>query len=339
MRIAAIAFTDAGCALGRRLQSGEPDLDVTRCPAGGLADWTRERFASCDALLFIGSVGIAVRAVASLARSKASDPAVVVIDEQGQFAIPVLSGHIGQANALARRLARAIGAKAVVTTATDLRGLFAVDDWAVRQGLRIANPERVKTVSAALLAGRDIRLAAEFPIAGTPPRQVVLGGNQWDVFVTCRTLPPTDTALHLVPPVITAGVGCRKGTSVEAVEAAFSAALAAAGRHRLSVAEVCSVDLKADEPGLAEFCARHGLPFRTFAAASLAALEGDFAASEFVATIAGVDNVCERAAVLGGGGYLVARKAAWDGVTVALALREPSLCFDDFGAEEGQWAC
>jgi cobalt-precorrin 5A hydrolase len=312
---------------------------LTRCDPGGLRAWTDAHFSDCDALVFIGSAGIAVRAIAGLVHSKASDPAVVVIDEQGRYVVPILSGHIGQANQLALRLARAIGATPVITTATDARGLFAVDDWATRQGLRIANPERIKAVSAALLAGNDIRLATEFPIGGPPPDRVVHDGDHWDVIITCRTTSADDQALHLVPPAITAGIGCRKGISAQAVEAAFRSVLETAGYHPLSVAEVCSVDLKANEPGLAEFCARRGLPFRTFSAAELAQVEGEFSASSLVTAVAGVDNVCERAAVLGSGGYLVAGKTARQGVTVALALREPSLHFEDTSTEEESWAC
>lgn len=328
MTTAAIAFTDQGYELGRRIAAAVGGT-IDRCPPGGLGDWTAGRFATHDDLVFIGSSGIAVRAIAPYIVSKTGDPAVVVIDEQGRFAIPLLSGHIGQANRLARQLAALIGATPVVTTATDGRGLFAVDDWATRQGLRVANPGRIKAVSARLLAGQQIRLASDFPIAGPLPPGVVYASEGWDVIVSCRASGTGDEALHLVPPVVTAGIGCRKGISADAIETAFQGALADAGYHRLSVAAVASIDLKAGEPGLAEFCARHGLLFHTFTADALRGVAGDFTASPFVTAVTGVDNVCERAAVLGSGGALVARKWAGGGCTVALALRQPSLRFDE----------
>ncbi|MDR1513482.1 MAG: cobalamin biosynthesis protein, partial [Propionibacteriaceae bacterium] len=323
--------------LGRRLADALPDVAVTRCPTGGLADWTATHFASGRVLVFIGSVGLAVRAIAPHVASKTTDPAVVVVDETGRFAVPILSGHIGQANTWARRIAQALGAEPVVTTATDSRGVFAVDDWATRLGLKIANPERIKAVSAALLAGRTVRLASEFPIAGPPPAGVVPDPDRWDVIVSCRQAPAD--ALHLVPPAVTAGIGCRRGTREDVIERAFGAALDAAGYHPASVAQVCSIDLKAREPGLVAFCERRGLPLRTFSAEELGGVQGAFGASDFVAATVGVDNVCERAAALGSGGYLVAAKAARDGVTVALALREPRLRFDALDLGDSDQGC
>ena len=154
MSCAYLAFTERGLALAQQLAAACPG-PVARCGAGGpgLDKWTAAQFAASDALIYIGAVGIAVRAIAPHCRSKAADPAVVVLDECGRFAVPLLSGHLGGANALARRLAAVCGAVPVITTATDLHGLFAVDEWAKRQGCIVAEPERIKRVSGALLAG------------------------------------------------------------------------------------------------------------------------------------------------------------------------------------------
>ena len=105
MTRAYLAFTDTGLALARRLADALPG-SVDRCGSGGvsLAGWTALQFAQSDALVFVGAVGIAVRAIAPHCRSKASDPAVVVLDECGRFAVPVLSGHLGGASQRAREL-------------------------------------------------------------------------------------------------------------------------------------------------------------------------------------------------------------------------------------------
>ena len=158
MLIKAIAFSDNGMRLGERLKaalsegSGAAEFSLDRCASGGLAGWTEGAWNSADALLFIGSCGIAVRAIAPHVKKKTEDPAVVVMDELGTYSIPVLSGHLGGANELAVRIARAAGAIPVVTTATDINGLFAADDWARSQGLAVANPEKIKWVSSRLLA-------------------------------------------------------------------------------------------------------------------------------------------------------------------------------------------
>lgn len=122
MTCAYIAFTARGLALAQQLAAACPG-SVARGGADGvrLTDWTAAQFAQSDALIFVGAAGIAVRAIAPHCRSKAADPAVVVLDEGGQFAIPLLSGHLGGANELAQRLAAVCHAVPVITTATDGR--------------------------------------------------------------------------------------------------------------------------------------------------------------------------------------------------------------------------
>ena len=177
MSCAYLAFTARGEVLARRLAEALPG-SVSRC--GGevtLKGWTAEHFAQNEALIFVGAVGIAVRAVAPYCKSKASDPAVVAVDEGGQFAVPLLSGHLGGANALARALAEVCGAVPVITTATDVNGLLAVDLWAKAQGCTLLEPERIKRVSGALLAGQTVRYWSAWPVAGEAPAGVERAGT------------------------------------------------------------------------------------------------------------------------------------------------------------------
>ena len=127
---------------------------------------------------------------------------------------------------------------------------------------------------------------------------------------------------------MTLGVGCHKNIELEALETAFEAVLAKSGCHRMAVFQAASLDLKKDEPALLDFCRKHGFPFKTYTAAELAAVPGDYSGSEFVKKITGVDNVCERAAVLASGGRLINKKEAGNDVTMALAIKEPQLCWD-----------
>ena len=295
MTRAYLAFTDTGLALARRLADALPG-SVDRCGSGGvsLAGWTALQFAQSDALVFVGAVGIAVRAIAPHCRSKASDPAVVVLDECGRFAVPVLSGHLGGANDLARALAAVCGAVPVITTATDAHGIFAVDEWAKR-------------------------FAAEFPVQGTPPVGVDPARTPAEADFAL-TLSPAGDALHLVPRIGVLGIGCRRGTCAEQLEAAFADFCA---RHSLApacITAVASIDLKADEAGLLAFCRAHGWPITFYSAEQLRALSGPFTPSPFVQSVTGVDNVCERAAVLASGGCIRIPKQAGGGVTFALAL-------------------
>ena len=223
MTCAYIAFTARGLALAQQLAAACPG-SVTRGGADGvrLTDWTAAQFAQSDALIFVGAAGIAVRAIAPHCRSKAADPAVVVLDEGGQFAIPLLSGHLGGANELAQRLAAVCHAVPVITTATDGRGIFAVDEWAKRQNCAVAEPERIRYVSGALLAGQSVCYAADWAVSGTLPAGVepAAAADRADFALT---LTPTGEALHLIPRIAVLGVGCKRGTTAEKLETAFAA--------------------------------------------------------------------------------------------------------------------
>lgn len=329
-RAALLAFSARGEALGTRLAEALEtqgwQAQATRCAQGGLDAWTRENFGA-EALLYVGSCGIAVRAVAPYVTSKISDPAVVVVDETGRFAVSLLSGHLGGANRLAETVAEAIGAVPVITTATDRRGLFAVDTWAREQGLTILEPHRIKTISARLLAGATVTLSSDQPLGGPWPPELTRADRDGDIVLSWRT--PTGEGLHLVPKVLTLGVGCRRGTSVQDLEAAVTDFLEQNGCYPAAVRQVCTIDLKAAEPGLLALCRDRSLPLVTYSAQDLAAVPGDFAPSDFVRQVTGVDNVCARSAKRGSGpaGRLLRGKTKYPGITLALAWEPGDLCF------------
>ncbi len=325
-----IAFTARGYALAERLdlQLNRAGIEtkIIRCPKDGLADWTSKHFAADDALVFIGAAGIAVRAISPYLQSKTSDPAVVVVDEFGRFVIPLLSGHIGGANRLAQNVAKMLGAIPVITTATDCNGIFAIDTWASENKISIINPERIKWVSARLLAGDSINMKSTFPVGGKLPDGFVESDSEYDVILTIKTKGRKD-ALRLVPPVLTLGIGCKKGVTTEEIETAFDLLLKKASCYPEAVCRVCSIELKAHESGILGFCESHGLPFQTFSAKQLSNVKGNFSSSEFVQQVTGVDNVCERSAVLGSGGELFIKKRAGNGITMALAAAPYSVRF------------
>ncbi|MDO5141932.1 MAG: cobalamin biosynthesis protein [Eubacteriales bacterium] len=327
-----VSFTAVGAQTAARCAALLPDFlceRYARTVDRSLAHTSLTRFAQqamvdCDLLVFIGATGIAVRAVAPYLAGKAYDPAVVVIDEAGRFVIPLLSGHLGGANALAARLAEGLGAQAVITTATDGRAAFAVDTWAAAHGCVVCDPENIKHVSGALLRGETVGIRSAFPVDGRLPAQTSLTEAAPSGFVIGfdTAIAPFAHTLHLVPQIVYLGIGCRRGTTAQAIEAAVQAALEAAAVPRCAICGVASIDVKRNEAGLLHFCAAQGWTLRTFSAEELRAVPGDFTASAFVARTVGVDNVCERAAVrAAAGGRLLRRKTAQDGVTVALAAQ------------------
>lgn len=340
-----VSFTAVGAQTAKKAAALLPDFLTERyartvdtsLSGTQLSRFAQQAMVDCDLIVFVGAAGIAVRAVAPYLAGKAFDPAVLVIDEAGKFVIPILSGHLGGANALAQRLADGLGAQAVITTATDGRAAFAVDSWAAAHNCVVVDPQNIKYVSGALLRGEPIGLKSAFPVDGRLPAQVTLDGVLDSGFVIgfdTKAAPFAHT-LHLVPRVVFLGIGCRKGTDAQAIEQAAQAALDAAGVPWEAVRGIASIDIKQNEPGLLHFCENHGLPLTVFSAEALQTVQGDFTPSDFVARTVGVDNVCERAAVCAAvGGALICRKTARDGVTVALAAEKWRACMEEQNRED-----
>lgn len=331
---ALVAFTRTGCELGKRLAEAlagtlwttarlSAELDIPSYD--DLRAWTGERFRDSEDLVFISASGIAVRAVAPFVKDKFSDPAVVSVDELGRFAVPLLSGHVGGANALAQRIAEITGGQAAVSTATDVQGKFAVDVWAREQHLALTSRELAKAVSAALLENEPVGVFSEFPIAGNLPEGLIPGPAEIGICVS-RTMEPKPFAktLHLLPRAVTLGIGCRRGVSREHLEAQLAEFLAAHHLPEAAVIGLASIDLKRDEQGLLDLAQAHGWPIRFFSADELAGEPGDFPPSAFVQKTTGVDNVCQRAAQRAGGRIFIP-KTAQDGVTFAAAMGNVTL--------------
>ena len=339
MKVAVFAYSRQGCKTARRViehfagheiqgytmeRFEEPGFLPIRRPS---KPFYGPIFNDVDAMVFVGSVGIAVREIAPHVRDKATDPAVVSIDELGQFSVPLLSGHIGGANDLALALAETIGATPVITTATDINKKFSVDAWAARKGLVIASLSRAKAVSAAILE-QNVPLKSDFSIVTNLPNGVVLA-DYGDVGIRISVFKdePYERTLRLIPKVLHLGIGCRKGTPTEAIREAVERVLQEYNIDRRAIKCVASIDLKKEEPGLLEFCAERKLPVQFYAAGELKAVPGAFTPSDFVQSITGVDNVCERSALVGAK-ELIVRKTAMNGVTVALAAEHMEVRFE-----------
>lgn len=312
-------------------------------------------FGQVDAIVFVTASGIAVRSVAEHLAHKSEDPAIVCMDECGKHVISLVSGHAGGANALTQMLADVMWATPVITTATDVEGQFSIDDYAREHNFVVTDWAKAKTISAEVLATVAEPVWVEEPVVvqgeekGTceirkelkstgidgcenrvdgsensvDVKRLQIGSHQ--VIITPKDVPVDAQTLQLIPRCIVAGVGCKKGTSVDKIEHAVQEAFAKAGLRMEALCAVASIDLKKEEAGLLEFCETRNVPFETYAAEELQAVPGTYSASEFVSGVTGVDNVCERSAVKCASehgvkhGELLLRKQAKDGVTVALS--------------------
>ena len=318
MRIKILYFTDKGKALAERLKAGLTDHDAVIVPKGApLAIVCGDAFVDNEALVFVGAVGIAVRTIAPLVRDKLKDPPVIAMDENGSFVIPLLSGHVGGANSLAIEIAEAIEAQPVITTATDVSGTFSVDLFAKENELRIANRDGIAKVSSSALEGKPVTIC----IKDYPPKEPV------DVLIADEEAAEglKDPAkIVLCPKRYAIGMGCRKDKSYEDLRAFAEEVLSNNGIDINDAGCIATIDVKKDEEGLKRLSQAWRIPLITFEAGMLAKAEGDFSHSDTVLEKVGVDNVCERAAVLaaGKGSQIRVRKTARDGMTIAVAERK-----------------
>lgn len=346
-RISIICFSLTGQETGSRLEAGlkKAGMEVTfdkkskyipdsiKKSAGA---WAGERFEDADGIIFIGACAIAVRSIAPYIAGKKTDPAVLVADECGKFVISLLSGHLGGANDLAVQCAEILGAVPVVTTATDLHHRFAVDVFAKKNDCSIFNMKAAKEVSAALLAGEKVGFYSEFPWEGELPEGLVPCDSakqmapETGIAVTVHSecMPFTST-VHVVPGVLALGVGCRKGKEAAAILTAAEKCREELGVYREAFSVISSIDIKKEEKGIEALASVWQIPFHTFTQAELLAVPGEFTRSSFVKEITGVDNVCERSAVLAAGqGRLLQKKVGGNGVTTAVAAREWRVHFE-----------
>ncbi|NPV91091.1 MAG: cobalt-precorrin 5A hydrolase [Firmicutes bacterium] len=354
MKICVFAITRQGSSLARevkdrmRAEGRRVELFIWKeharesegeHPIGGdLADKVGECFRRFDGMVMIMASGIAVRLIAPHLADKRRDPAVVVMDEKGSFAISLLSGHLGGANRLARELGDLLGAVPVITTSTDVNQTLALDELARERGWRVENPEVLKKVSAALVNGERVLMLADSPRCLEPlPRpdnldlveldgadRVPPGNNQGyraaAVISTRDAVPelPVPT-LVIRPAAVVVGIGCRKGASRESIIEAVAGGLKKADRSPGAMRCLATIDLKQDEPGLLAAAESLGLPLLAFERRRIAEIEDRFPSSEWVKSRVGVGAVCEPAAYLAGKNpFRVLGKTRFDGVTVSV---------------------
>lgn len=356
--------SQAEAARSRSLEGGSGIGEVRAFAKVGPA--LREAFTEGRPLVCVMASGIVVRSLAPILRDKTRDPGVLVVDEEARFVVPLLSGHLGGANALAGYLARALGAQAVLTTSSDVQGLLGPDLLAAQLDAQILNPPALLSVSSALVNGEGVDLwyspselgrAAAYVegLNGYRARVLVGKGPQGQgatgpeergcrdeaacIVLSIRSTEKPRVGLGMVPRLVVAGVGCKRGTSSERLVGAVREALDEAGLHPACLRALASIRLKADEGGILDAAEALDVP-AVFA--STEAIEGEIQAhglreESFVRQAVGAGAVSEPAALwaAGEGSQLLLPKRAGLGVTVALALADGAVVMEK---TRGRWS-
>ena len=346
MAIAIIAITRNGARLGAKLRLGlGADLYVLQ-KYRGQAGKTAVGFDNLKALLprlwqercnlvCIMATGIVVRLIAPLLQGKDQDPAVVVMDEAGKFAISLLSGHLGGANELAERCAFVSGARPVITTATDVNALPSFDLLAKDQGWLIEDLGRVKVLNSLLLDGEPIAVVDDTGLVRsyfhgqgklTFHDSFVAGMRstaQGFLFVTNSVIPPqiqSERLLVLRPRNLVLGIGCNSGTSAAEIEGVIMANLKRQFLSPASIACLATAEAKREEPGLVACAARLGVPLHWFTSEELNGVDVPSPPSPHAMLAIGAAGVAEPAALLAShGGSLLLKKVKDGNVTLAIA--------------------
>ena len=352
MTISIISFTEQGRLLSKRVKEAlrkEATICLyTKCSVykndriyvpSSVRDWAEERIQEKSGLLFIGACAIAVRAVAPFLTDKLHDVPILVMDEAGRYVIPILSGHMGGANEIAKHIALKTGAEPVITTATDLRQAFAVDLFAKKNGLSIVNKAGIAKVSSKVLAGKEVSMSIESGHEIKIEKSVLPLGvclvpyppdGSVDIVVTSENH-VFDALILLKPKEYVFGIGCKRGKTFREIDAFISKKLTQLGISTLQLFAIASISRKEKEQGIIQWCQKEGIPFLTYTAETLQEEEGTFTESSFVRSQVGVGNVCERAALKAcrEGGKLIQKKEAENGMTIAVAQREWKVSFDE----------
>ncbi len=303
-----IAFTENGFLLAKRLEdliSSSRNLSLTLCNKESgvkLSSWTKDYFKKGNVLIFIGAAGIAVRTIAPFIKDKREDPAVLVIDEKASFVIPILSGHIGGGNQAAREIASLIGASPVITTASDVNNLPAIDIFAKENNLTLNDMTLAKDFAAKMLTYSKKK-------EGDKPAFTL------SVYIK-------NDILNLIPRSLVLGIGCKKGKEPEKLRNFVFEALNLLNIDYRSLESINSVDLKAGEKAIISLSNELKLPFVTYSAEKLNSISQKVSHSDFVSSVTGTDNVCERAVFASGAHRLLLAKKAFDGMTLAIGIKD-----------------
>lgn len=321
MKIACICYTNKGYETALKIKNGLKNADIyrNRDIDGGIKTVIKDIFYNYDALVFVSACGIAVRMIAPFIKDKRYDPAVVVVDDTGKFAVSLLSGHIGGANELACRISEVIGSISVITTASDGRNIESIDMFAKRNNLHIESMEDAKNITAIMVNGGKIKFSSEIDAELKYP---YFDNSDYNgaVYVTCMDEIKEDKPYVILrPEILNIGIGCRKGKTADEIINAVCCVFNENNLSLKSIKSVSTVEVKKHEEGIIKACEHFNCPLNIFSISQIDEVKDDFEKSEFVEKTIGVPSVAEPCACLGGG-RLIVKKAKLDGITIAVAM-------------------
>jgi len=338
MKVACLSFTSKGREIGEQiLKNYEQKPNFVEAIKhfhnssikGGIKTILPEVVRKYDGIVFISATGIAIRMMIPFIKDKKTDPAIVVVDDLGRYSISLLSGHIGGANTLSKEIGNIIDAKPIITTASDSRGIEAVDMYAIRNNLYMKNMNSVKKITALMIEGKKIGFYSEIKakigysnlIEIEDKQGIKLIEEKVDgiLLVTSQKgIKPSIPYTILRPQNLNIGIGCRKGTRGKDIINSIIDLLNKNSLSEESIKSIGTVSIKKNEKGIIEASEYFSCPMNIFTKEEIKKVEDSFQKSQFVKEKIGVYGVSEPSAYLSGGNLIV-DKTIYNGITLAIS--------------------
>ncbi|MGH4139109.1 cobalt-precorrin 5A hydrolase [Clostridium sp.] len=317
MKIACLAFTSSGEAIAARIKCCS-NYEVHMFSKVNYKSNLNNIFSNYEGIVFISSTGIAIRISAPFIKNKRVDPAIVVVDDLGRYSISLLSGHIGGANELAENIAGFLKNQAIITTASDGRGIEAVDIFAKRNNLFIESLGDAKKITSMMIEGEDIKIESEIE-AKIGYENIVEKHESAAIFISSKLSINYDKpSCILRPKNIVVGLGCRRGKSMDEIINGLKEVFKNNDLSIKCIRAIATVDVKQDEIGIIDACKILDCELVIISRSDIVKVQDKFNKSAFVESTIGVSSVSEPCAYISGG-ELIVRRTAINGITIAIS--------------------
>ena len=322
MKLAVITVTEKGVRNGLRIKE-KIDCDVftiskfmkekTLLIENGLQNFFEKNLLKYDTFLFITASGIAVRTIAPFIKSKDKDPAVLTMDEEGNFIISLLSGHLGGANEAAKILGEITGAIPVISTASDVSGKIAVDTIAMKINGKLESLESAKKVTSLIVTGKEVDIKVPENMENENPQGVILISNRKNIEIA-----------KIIPQNIVVGIGCKKNKEAEKIIDAVKNSFEKLNLCEESIRIFATADIKENEAGIIGTAEYFGKELKIISREDIQKIENNFETSQFVKKSIGVGAVSAPCAFIEGKGKgkFLAEKLKYEGITISIFEEE-----------------
>ncbi len=330
MNYGIIALTKNAIKLAQKIQNKIKDSTIYTLPKWNYKNakpinkvfhkFIKKLFSLHDVLIFIMASGIVVRTISRYIKKKDIDPAILVIDEKGDYVISLLSGHIGKANDSAKFIADKINAKPIITTSSDLNNKLSVDTLAEKLNCHLCDLKKAKEVTSLIVNDEPVKVISDNFIKIPSYLDCKKNIAKGYIYITNKKIKINEkNNVILIPRNIIIGIGCKKGISKNKIIKHINHNLNKLNLNKKSIKSFATIDLKKNEKGILKAAEYFNVELKIISKNKIKKVENKFVKSKFVKEKTGVTGVSEPCAYLtsNGTGKMLLNKESKDGVSIA----------------------